>query len=126
MNNCAEKDVFIIGATNHLELIDSAIKRTGRLDKSIFVPPPDLESRTQLFKMDLEKRYHEHDINYEYLAKITEYYTASDITNVLNTSAQIAYLKRVPLSTQIILSSIKKYKPSLNKQIVLNYQNKIK
>ena len=126
LNNCVDKDIFVIAATNEPQLIDKAIMRTGRFDKSIFVPPPDLESRTQLFKMDLEKRYHEHDINYEYLAKITEYYTASDITNVLNTSAQIAYLQRVPLSTQIILSSIKKYKPSLNKQIVLNYQNKIK
>ena len=51
----AKKNVFIIGATNRPDIIDSAIMRPGRLDQLIYIPLPDDKSRIQIFKANLRK-----------------------------------------------------------------------
>uniref|UniRef100_A0A1I8EKV8 vesicle-fusing ATPase n=1 Tax=Wuchereria bancrofti TaxID=6293 RepID=A0A1I8EKV8_WUCBA len=50
-----KKNVFIIGATNRPDIIDSAILRPGRLDQLIYIPLPDEASRLQIFKANLRK-----------------------------------------------------------------------
>jgi len=47
--------VFIIGATNRPDIIDSAILRPGRLDQLIYIPLPDDKSRIQILKANLRK-----------------------------------------------------------------------
>ena len=47
--------VFIIGATNRPDIIDSAILRPGRLDQLIYIPLPDDASRIQILKANLRK-----------------------------------------------------------------------
>ena len=56
MNNSGDDGVFIIGATNRPNSIDPAILRAGRLDKHVYLPPPDFEARELMFKLYLEKR----------------------------------------------------------------------
>jgi len=56
MNNCGDDGVFIIGATNRPNAIDPAILRAGRLDKIIYLPPPDFDARRLMFKLYLKKR----------------------------------------------------------------------
>ena len=51
----AKKNVFIIGATNRPDIIDSAILRPGRLDQLIYIPLPDEGSRMSIFKANLRK-----------------------------------------------------------------------
>lgn len=51
----AKKNVFIIGATNRPDIIDSAILRPGRLDQLIYIPLPDEASRQSIFKANLRK-----------------------------------------------------------------------
>ena len=51
----AKKNVFIIGATNRPDIIDSAILRPGRLDQLIYIPLPDELSRVSIFKANLRK-----------------------------------------------------------------------
>ncbi len=43
LNTCAERGIFVIGTTNRPQMMDSAILRSGRFDKKIFVPLPDDE-----------------------------------------------------------------------------------
>ncbi len=45
------RNVIIIAATNRPDIIDSALLRPGRFDRLLFVPPPDLEARKQIFKI---------------------------------------------------------------------------
>ncbi|CAN3126843.1 ATP-dependent zinc metalloprotease FtsH [Mycobacterium sp. smrl_JER01] len=44
------RDVVVLGATNRPDLIDPALLRPGRLEKLVFVEPPDAEARTQILR----------------------------------------------------------------------------
>ncbi len=48
LNSCSEKKIFVIAATNQPTKIDAAVRRTGRLDKLIYVGPPDEEARREM------------------------------------------------------------------------------
>lgn len=79
MNNSGDDGVFIIGATNRPNSIDPAILRAGRLDKHVYLPPPDFEARELMFKLYLEKRPTDIGLDYSVLAKATDNYVSSDI-----------------------------------------------
>ena len=51
------KDVFIMGATNRLEIIDPAILRPGRFDKTLYLGLPSLEDKVKIFKKATKVRY---------------------------------------------------------------------
>merc|ERR1719163_1816073 len=51
----SKKTVFIIGATNRPDIIDSALMRPGRLDQLIYIPLPDLPARESILKAVLRK-----------------------------------------------------------------------
>ena len=44
------RDVVVLGATNRPELIDPALLRPGRLERLVFVEPPDAEARFEILK----------------------------------------------------------------------------
>merc|ERR1712159_828982 len=50
----AKKNVFIIGATNRPDIIDTALMRPGRLDQLIYIPIPDEEARLDILKAALK------------------------------------------------------------------------
>ena len=47
------KNVVVLAATNRPDMIDPALMRPGRLDRVIYVPPPDVESRKKIFEVYL-------------------------------------------------------------------------
>lgn len=62
------ENIIIIGATNHEKSLDSAAIRPGRFDKKIHVPHPDLNGRTEIFDLYLNKISKSEDINPRKLA----------------------------------------------------------
>jgi hypothetical protein len=54
LNSCSKKNIFIVAATNQPEKIDAAVRRTGRLDKLIYVGPPDEEARREMLALHLD------------------------------------------------------------------------
>ncbi len=84
------RNVVIIAATNRPDIIDSALLRPGRFDRLLYVPPPDLEARKQIFKIRTKKTPLEEDVKLDELAKMTEGYTGADIANVCNTAMMSA------------------------------------
>lgn len=121
MNNCGEDGIFIIGATNRPNAIDPAILRPGRLDKHIYLPPPDFEARKLMFELYLKKRPTEIGINYDTLAKATENYVSSDIKFISDEAARKALKDKSRISEEIILEIIKGKKSSLSKEQLQEY-----
>lgn len=121
MNNCGEDGVFVIGATNRPNAIDPAILRSGRLDKHIYLPPPDLEAREKMFRIYLEKRPTELGINYENIAEKTEGYVSSDIKMICDEASRVALKSKHKISEKIILEVVKQTKSSLSNQELQKY-----
>lgn len=121
MNNCGEDGIFVIGATNRPNAIDPAILRSGRLDKHIYLPPPDFEARKLLFELYLKKRPTEIGINYEALSKATENYVSSDIKFITDESARKALKEKSRITENILLEIIKIKKSSLSKEQLQEY-----
>jgi transitional endoplasmic reticulum ATPase len=125
MNNCGDDGIFIIGATNKPDSIDIAILRSGRLDKHIYLPPPDFEARKKMFKLYLDKRPTEIGLDYTILAEITENYVSSDIKFLCDESSRKALKLNSRITMDILLQTIKSNKPSVS-LLDLNNYNKIK
>ena len=51
----ARSQVIVVGATNRLDIIDSALLRPGRFDRLIYVPLPDLQTRKGILDINLSK-----------------------------------------------------------------------
>ncbi len=75
------KDVVVIGATNRPDMMDTALMRPGRLERHIFVPPPDDEGRKQIFKVYLkdEEGVLAKDIDLDALVAETKGFVGADI-----------------------------------------------
>ena len=56
MEEALRKKFLVIGATNFPERIDPAILRSGRMDKRIFIPPPDMRSKMRTFSPAVRRK----------------------------------------------------------------------
>jgi transitional endoplasmic reticulum ATPase len=121
MNNCGEDGIFIVGATNRPNAIDPAILRSGRLDKHIYLPPPDFEARKLMFELYLKKRPTEIGLNYEELAKATENYVSSDIKFLCDEASRKALKDNSRITKVIVLETIRNNKPSVSLQELNSY-----
>ena len=121
MNNCAKKGIFIIATSNRPDKIDPAILRTGRIDKQVYVPLPDLEARKEMFRMYLAKRPTTEDVNIDDYAQKTDGYIASDIAFIVNDAAMTAAYTRKPISHELMCVSLNNIKPSLQKEVIDEY-----
>ena len=89
------RNVIIIAATNRPDIIDSALLRPGRFDRLLFVPPPDLEARKQIFKIHTRKTPLADDVNLDELARKTDGYTGADIASLANTGVMLALREHI-------------------------------
>src|ERR1017187_1552108 len=117
LNECEKNKILVVGATNLPDLIDPAVRRPGRLDKKIFVGPPDLEARVEAFRLYMKDRP-QTEIDFIQLAEQSECYTFAEIELVVNEAAHEALGNRKLISTVIILNAISKNKPAHNSQII--------
>jgi katanin p60 ATPase-containing subunit A1 len=72
--------VMVLAATNFPWHIDEALRR--RLEKRIYIPLPDLESRRELLRIHLQSIKTDADVDIDELAALIDGYSGSDITNV--------------------------------------------
>lgn len=89
LNNCAERGLLVVGATNRLGSIDTAVSRPGRMDKKVFVGLPDVEARAELFTICLEERPVA-PVDMVDLARVSEGYTCAEIALLCDEAARIA------------------------------------
>ncbi len=124
LNECEKNKILVVGATNLPNLIDPAVRRPGRLDKKIFVAPPDLEARGEALKLYLKDRP-QTEIDFIYLAEQTECYTFAELELVVNEAAREALGYRKPIATETVLKSVLKNKPTHNPQMIEKMQKAV-
>lgn len=90
-----KKTVFIIGATNRPDIVDSALLRPGRLDQLIYIPLPDDKSRLQVFKAALRKSPVAPDVDMEALARYTQGFSGADITEICQRACKLAIRENI-------------------------------
>jgi len=91
----AKKNVFIIGATNRPDIIDTALMRPGRLDQLIYIPMPDYESRLSILRSNLRKSPVSKDVDLAYLASQTDKFTGADLTEICQTACKLAIREEI-------------------------------
>jgi len=119
------KNVVVIAATNRAELVDPALLRPGRFDRIIYVPPPDLNARKEIFKVHLRKVPLAPDVNVDELASITEGYTGADIEAVVREAAMLKLREKLepgPVEMKHLLKALEKIRPSLTKEDMERYE----
>ncbi|MDL2260788.1 CDC48 family AAA ATPase [Methanimicrococcus sp. OttesenSCG-928-J09] len=86
------KNVVIIGATNRPDMIDPALLRPGRLEKHIYVPPPDAEGRKQILDVYLDgvKNLLAGDLDADTLVKETDGFVGADLEALVREAKMVA------------------------------------
>uniref|UniRef100_A0A7S0K0V3 AAA+ ATPase domain-containing protein n=1 Tax=Cafeteria roenbergensis TaxID=33653 RepID=A0A7S0K0V3_CAFRO len=98
------KSVFVVGATNLPDAIDPALRRPGRLDQLIFIPPPDLDSRMSILKSVLRKTPMDGDIDLSQLARFTKGFTGADLTEICQRAAKLAVRQSIEAHREACLA----------------------
>ena len=102
-------DVFLIGATNTLDLLDPALLRSGRFDKKVKILTPNGENRKAMFELYINKIKHEDNMDYELYSVRTLGLTGADISTIVNNAAISAVDDdRDKVSNEDILNEINK------------------
>ncbi|MEU3009673.1 AAA family ATPase [Nocardia asteroides] len=81
------RDVVVLGATNRPELIDPALLRPGRLDRLVFVPPPDGPARLDILRTAGRSVPLADDVDLAALAEDLDGYSAADCAALLREAA---------------------------------------
>ena len=84
------RDVVVLGATNRPDLIDPALLRPGRLEKLVFVAPPDAEARREILRTAGKSIPLSADVDLDALADELDGYSAADCVALLREAALTA------------------------------------
>ena len=123
LNNAGDNEILVVGATNRPHMIDTAIIRSGRMDKRIFVPPPDFQARKELFRICLSGRPCDQNIDFDKLANMTDNYVSSDLELIVTESARLAVTQDKPFIDEgMLVSAIQKFNHSVSPEEIQYYQ----
>lgn len=84
------RNVIVVGATNRPELIDPALLRPGRLERLVYVPPPDGPARADILRAAGRNIPFTADVDLDALAEELEGYSAADCAALLREAALTA------------------------------------
>ncbi|HKU32320.1 MAG TPA: CDC48 family AAA ATPase [Candidatus Nitrosotalea sp.] len=114
-------DVLVIGATNRVDLIDSALLRPGRFDRIIEVPKPDSKGRQNIFEIHTKKKPLASSIDFAKLVEMTDGFSGAEIEGVCNRAAMSAIrryvdrkeksVKSIKITQEDFENAIKKLQP---------------
>jgi SpoVK/Ycf46/Vps4 family AAA+-type ATPase len=111
------RDVVVLGATNRPELIDPALLRPGRLERLVFVEPPDAEARREILRTAGESVPLTGDVDLDRLAAELEGYSAADCVALLREAALTAMRRSIDaadVTAADLAAAREKVRPSLD------------
>jgi transitional endoplasmic reticulum ATPase len=93
------RNVVVIGATNRPDLIDPALLRPGRLERLVYVPPPDADARTAILKASSKSVPLDETVDLSALAAELDGFSAADCAALIRESALAAMRESLEAST---------------------------
>merc|ERR1712072_1268362 len=90
----ARGNIKVLMATNRPDTLDPALLRPGRLDRKVEFGLPDLEGRTQIFKIHTRSMAVERDIRFELLSRLCPNSTGAEIHSVCTEAGMFAIRQR--------------------------------
>jgi cell division protease FtsH len=86
----ARDRVFVLAATNRLDVLDPALLRPGRFDRTVHVPAPDVAGRTSILELYAGRHPMADDVDLAALARRVPGMTGADLANLVNEAAILA------------------------------------
>ncbi|SDY24182.1 transitional endoplasmic reticulum ATPase [Saccharopolyspora shandongensis] len=111
------RDVVVLGATNRPELVDPALLRPGRLERLVYVPPPDAEAREAILRAAAKNTPLASDVDLAALAAGLDGYSAADCAALIREAALTAMresLSAAEVSAAHLATARKAVRPSLD------------
>jgi transitional endoplasmic reticulum ATPase len=122
------KGVVVLGATNRPDAIDPALRRPGRFDRLVYVPPPDTAARAALVAAELRGKPVSPDLDFKLLADLTNGYSSADIASLCNSAAVQAAKESIRTGTRQLISTVRlqelitRTSPSIKQEDVAAYE----
>ncbi len=85
--------IIVLAATNRPDILDPALLRPGRFDRTVYVPKPDVKGREEILKVHTRNLPLGDDVDLKVIAKATPGLTGADLANIVNEAALIAARK---------------------------------
>ncbi|MDP5275377.1 ATP-binding protein [Chengkuizengella axinellae] len=111
------EQVYVIGATNTPWYLDPALRRPGRFNHLVFIPPPTLEERETILSLKAQGKPQE-SLNLNKLAKKTNHFSGADLGQVIQDAIDVVLQKSLevgellPLTNDSLLKALKGRKPT--------------
>jgi transitional endoplasmic reticulum ATPase len=112
------ENLMVLGATNMPWNVDSALRRPGRFDRVLFVPPPDRPAREQILAIHTRKGKLDGAVNLSDLAGKTENFSGADLSHLVQLATERALSDAIRtgdlrnVTQQDFLAALKECQPS--------------
>ncbi|MGW0432008.1 AAA family ATPase [Micromonospora sp. NPDC003197] len=111
------RNVVVIGATNRPDLVDPALLRPGRLERLVYVPPPDGDARGEILRAASRAVPLAEDVDLPALAESLDGFSAADCAALVREAALAAMRESLEASTVTaahVASARERVRPSLD------------
>ena len=109
--------VIVIAATNRPEMLDEALLRPGRFDRTITIGLPDITDREEILKIHSKNKKVSKDVNLKSIAEDTAGFSGAELENILNEAAILAASKKhEEINNDDIEEAVKKVTVGLEKK----------
>ena len=93
--------IIVMAATNRADILDPALLRPGRFDRTIYVGLPDIRGREAILEVHTKNKPLDSDVDLKVVAKRTPGFTPADLENLVNEAALLTArhnLKNIPMN----------------------------
>lgn len=117
----ASKTVIVLAATNTPWSLDEALRR--RLEKRVYIPLPELESRRELFRINMKEVDIAPDVDLDELASKSAGYSGADVANVCRDASMMSVrrimekARKKGLGREAMQAMLKKEQTNLNSAV---------
>lgn len=87
--------VIVVCATNRPDMLDDALLRPGRMDRIIYVPPPERDERLKILEVHTRCMPLESDVDLTKIADATNLYSGADLENICREVSKIVFRLKI-------------------------------